>query len=597
MTILTTIPNGASYKDIRDTLNALILDVTGLKGGTATPTPTMSVTPIAPTAVTSAQLEEYFLFDSASVSSNPDTYVAPTVGSQIKKVTGQPGSAPFMFGSPTSPTWGVDAYSGRPCAVFNGANNFFYRSTGQALRTVVAVYAAAKDGKGRASYQALAGAPSTTAGKRASQLLIAKDNSIVGHDVVALLQGRSDGSTATCALDAVIGAVDVIAFRNDGTAFTGNRSGVEAIAPTAKATATGTALPIGTGDRTLGASDSANDTGTDNFKGNLLAWVSFAGRVSDAEMPGLMQWATNYAKKKWSGKYLFVGFASDGASEAAAAQTLHIAQSDDLTTGWQHRPSNAETTPQTLTRDYGVVWDGTGLLITKSGGNGFMDVLRCTDGFNATKLATITTSGQSDMTALATPVAATFGRKPDGSIYRDANGLPILYFSCHPNEQANRQISNVYVVMPTDGTYQTWTPAVKVGVAGVGHAIDPFVIIAADGTATMFFANYDLANLDGRITYATAPSPLATFTQTSAGADPWNIGIGWEAPSVINTGGNNWTLMIDKIGQGYHNLYSTNGLLGPYTGRTPVVSPFHFQHGEPCVLPAALPNPALQSTG
>lgn len=37
MTILTTIPNGASFKDIRDTLNALILDVTGLKGGTVTP--------------------------------------------------------------------------------------------------------------------------------------------------------------------------------------------------------------------------------------------------------------------------------------------------------------------------------------------------------------------------------------------------------------------------------------------------------------------------------------------------------------------------------------------------------------------------------
>lgn len=42
MTILTTIPNGASYKDIRDTLNALILDVTGLKGGITTPTPSLN---------------------------------------------------------------------------------------------------------------------------------------------------------------------------------------------------------------------------------------------------------------------------------------------------------------------------------------------------------------------------------------------------------------------------------------------------------------------------------------------------------------------------------------------------------------------------
>ncbi|WP_260597796.1 hypothetical protein [Sphingomonas endolithica] len=51
MTVLTTIQNGASFKDIRDTINSLLTRIAALEGGTATPTPTPTPTP-APTFTT-----------------------------------------------------------------------------------------------------------------------------------------------------------------------------------------------------------------------------------------------------------------------------------------------------------------------------------------------------------------------------------------------------------------------------------------------------------------------------------------------------------------------------------------------------------------
>lgn len=44
MTVLTTIPNGASNKDIRDTLNDVLDRILALEGTSVTPTPTPSAT-------------------------------------------------------------------------------------------------------------------------------------------------------------------------------------------------------------------------------------------------------------------------------------------------------------------------------------------------------------------------------------------------------------------------------------------------------------------------------------------------------------------------------------------------------------------------
>lgn len=552
------------------------------------------VIPIIPEAITSTSLTEYFLFDSAhTFTTSAGTTASVNAGDNVALVKEQAGRSGTITGGCLLD---FDASCGKPGLSFDGVNNYMTRSYKGDVGTVVIIYNADSTGphKARPYFETLLKYPNGyTLQLQVSGKVGSNGDSLRGHDDVVFSRARSDSTTSLSGVPIVRGVPDVLAMRTDGTNYLMNRSGVEC----ASNQTPGTGTPSTLGSNYLSCLGGESDTSgnvQNKFKGLILGLVTFSGRVSDAEMPGLMQWAVNYAKQKQSltgyvGAF-FMG--NSNQSETAAAHTLAMVNADSALTKMEYRPSNFPTVPYTYNSnpgmtnaDWGCCFDQGTLWVTKDfeAGGKTIPLYSCTDGFSLKLVSLIDCSALS-----ANPIAPSFVRNADNSMWKDANGLPALVFN---------ESSGIYVVQPNSANWvngEAWAAPTQLTGFASGQIIDPSCMVVG-GTFYMFYSDYNASA--GSIRYATSTSLNGTYT--SSAFDPFGFGQGLEGPQILAQGGSNFALLIDADGAGYYAAFSTTGIAGAYSAPALIDCPFTPEHGELAPLSLA-PNwprtPALQST-
>ncbi|WP_298690172.1 hypothetical protein [uncultured Sphingomonas sp.] len=571
---------------------------------------------IAPQNATTTTFQEVVLVDFAKVFSDTAGTVALTgsgVGQTVGAIRDVAGNMAATFPSGAQPTFQIDSQSGNGALSFDGAATYGVRSNVAEAATVAVIYSADMAGKhARPSVSTLLAQPgpivssANTAGYALA--LSNASGSLLGADVVQFSRYRSDASTATVNTGMVVGHTECLMMIGDGTTYSHYKSGAQDKAsPT---TATGTPSALLGSSATIGAALASDGTTKSNyFKGLVLGWAVSSGKLGTSEIPGVSQWMVNRAAQKqtltgWLGAF----FQGDGSPSERAASHNSVFKhfSADLTQS-EYRPSAEAGLSQTtgFYADYGLATNGSAYFMTRDGaGDSVIPLLTSSDGFNWTRLASISTSGVNGSTGY--PIGGSFARKIDNTIYTDAQGCAYLFFDGTYVAGGASSGNSIFVVKSTDNTWVaggTWgTPVLCTGFTGNGaNSIDPSVMQAADGTFVMAYSDYKegTGNVGGgQIRYATAPTITGTWTLAAA-ADAYGLGSSVEGPQLVNLGtatAPNFALLFDREGHGYSVATLGNLLTNAATNARSIPSGDAMEQGEIAPMLSGFPNPLLQAS-
>lgn len=538
---------------------------------------------VAPDAVTSAPLTEYFVFDQASTFSDTGGTTPAVLGGPVALVKAKGGRSETLTqaSAGNQPIFDLEPKTGRPSIIGNGSSAHMSRSYAGEVGTTIVVYAPHRVAT-RLNQVIL----STPAAGDFGFFLLSDWLNAPTVDAAAHWRARTDGSAAAAFSSAVVGAVDVLGSRTDGTNYELNRSG-----KVAASSVVSSGVPVrplaGTVAGFMAAYDSSSAAQW-YFKGNVLAFATFSGKVSDAEMAGLMQWGKSLARQAWAGNWLGMFFGGNATNEDGSLVAPIVVQSSDLM-NWSYRPISAAPhnwpgASSVFLRDPGIIADASGNVFvahtSASDGLSF-DLLKSSNAFDFAYLNTISTTAIASGGTGAASWAPEFVRNQDGSMWLDGAGKPAIVFSCSPN--GNFTMKPAFV-QPADLTWTTggaWnapaflTSATSWGgteidcscmyVGGVFH-----LLTAGQGTDSSY------------INYRTATNLAGPWTDQGV----LNIKQGFEAPQVHWLGGTTYLLHLDYQGLGYFYAISTTGIGGPYCTPIPVNAPFSPQHGTMIPLPA-----------
>lgn len=532
--------------------------------------------PIPPESITSATLTEYFVADADSVFSDTGGTTPAVLGGPVALVKARAGRSETLTQATgaNQPEWDIETRTQQPSLVGNGTSTFMNRSYKGNVGTALMVYALDPRGVASRGNQCILSAPGPTTDSYSIFPFVVFSST----DGVLYQELRSDASYTRSWASAVMGPADVLMTRTDGSAYQIARSGKTC--STSPISGTGTRVNAGGANACLMGFMAFNGTVNQWVRGNVIALVTFSGKVSDAEMPGLMQWGMDLARQAWPGKYLGAFFNADGFSENSANTNATLVHSNDLI-NWNFRPSNGLPRNFGNTgiggRDYGIAADASGnvyMVNTTSAGTSF-DLSKCTDGFNFTFLKTITTS----VTGVsAVSWAPEFVKNQDGTMYLDGSGLPTIVFGASSSGSGSLKI---YTIKPTNTTWTTggtWGTAALITGTQNTTEIDPSVMLV--GTTFHMFTAGQGTNTS-LIYYRTATSLTGTWTLQSNPVIP----AGFEAPQPIWLGGNNYMLQLDFQGLGYFYCLSTTGIAGPWSRPAAVNAPFIAEQGSFTPMP------------
>ena len=575
-------------------------------------------TPIAPQNATTATFQETVLVDFAKVFSDTAGTVALTgsgVGQTVGAIRDVAGNIAATFPSGAQPTFQIDSQSGNGALLFDGSSTYGARSNVADASTVAIMYAADMAGNHARPYVSTLLAqpgPAVSSANTAGYALALSNasNSLLGADVVQFSRYRSDASTATVNTGLVVGHTECLLMVGDGTVYSHYKSGAQDKAsPT---TATGTPAALLGSSATIGAAIASDGTTKSNyFKGLILGWAVSSGKLGTSEIPGVSQWMVNRAAQKqtltgWLGAF----FQGDGSPSERAASHNSVFKhfSADLTKS-EYRPSAEAGLSQTagFYADYGLATNGSAYFMTRDGGgDSIIPLLTSSDGFNWTRLASISTSAVNGATGY--PIGATFARKIDNTIYTDSNGCAYIFFDGTYVAGGATTGNSIFVVKSTDSTWATggtWgTPVLCTGFTGNGaNSIDPTVMQALDGTWVMAWADYKegTGNVGGgQIRYATTPTLSTTSTWTlAANADAYGLGSSVEGPQFVNLAtptAPSFALLFDREGHGYSIATLGSLLTNAATSPRSIPSGDAMEQGEVAPLLGGFPNPLLQAS-
>ena len=557
--------------------------------------------PIAPDQITSATLTEYFVMTPDSVfSDSAGSFTTPaTIGGTVGSVKARNSRTETLIQttSANQPTYAREVNSGTLSLLGNGSSTIMMRSYTGPVLSGLAVYSIAPSGNSR-NYQVVAITLGATSGSAACEfygLRTPSSGTPYYLDSCRYRVDSADGSTAfTVDPTPYVGDPDVVMFRSTGGStpiLEIDRAGQSVCTPVT-CTQAGIA-PLGTaGSAALMAGLSAANTGTSYLKGNLIAWVSFSTRVSDAEMPGLMAWARSLVPLKVpSGRYLGLYFYGDGSTENGTSKSLAMVRSDDLI-NWNHVPVaiGPDSNYQYPRRDPGVGYDpvtSTIYCIPTYGTLSTTYIFGSSDYFHFTTKGSYSTaslvSGSSSQIW-----APEFVKNQDGSMWKDAAGLPRLIFAYSSTGNFDFNLATIKPVDTTWGSGGSWNNPVPITWATApADIIDASVIMTTDGTFHLTGATRTASGPgNSTIRHATASSIDGTWTINSA-SDVFGLGSTWESPQWNYRASDGvWVLHLDKQGLGYYYSISTTGVAGTYSTPKPINCSFIPQHGN--MIPAPI---------
>lgn len=549
--------------------------------------------PIPPSAVTSAALQEDVSISATNVFSDMAGTVAATVGGKVAVVRDKSGHIAFNQAiAAAQPTLGLDTATGLYYLQGDGLATFMNRDSKADSGTILAVYALDKTDNanwvapsGRGQYQGICAVPAVSGiGYEFYALRNPRMGGPVQSDLALFTRARNDTTSTTSYAPPLIGSIDVLMLRTDGRRYELDRDGVPVEQGVAMATVGKVALG-GTYSVIMALVSNAG-TVKSFLKGRLYSFHTWTGRLSDAEMAGVSQWAkTRIGRGQPTGKWLGAFFYGDGLTdEAGFGKAMVMVQTDDPT-DLKYRASAslaynfnlaANPTDSAMSgRDYGLASDGSDVYVVNTGGayvggkTGLFLRKSRADRFNFDLMTFVDTS------ALGQPVAPEFVKNQNGSIWYDAKHLPALVF--HVGTSKNQQIQ--YIVQPVDTTWKTggaWgMPTLISGTIPVG-SIDSSIVVV-NGVFHHFYADWGVTpNVIG---YATATSLTGPYTPVGA-HDTFGFGSYYESPQPLNIGGSIWMIQVDHNGAGYFYAISTTGISGPYSTLSPVTAPFVPEHGN-----------------
>ncbi len=547
--------------------------------------------PISPDKITSATLTEYFdLTRGNTVFSTAGTTLAAT-GATIAQVNSALSTRTETLTQTTSanrPTYSRDVGSGRLGALGNESSTYLNRSyTGQ-VGTMLAIYSLTDiEPANLRGFQSIAHAPAASGAAAAvsyvwSAFRPATTTTPNTPDVAGFGTGRSDGTIDLSYYAPQFGTAIVEGIRTDGVNQEVWRDGRQIIG--AALAATGTALATDGAHATLMASISNTGAITNNMGGTLIAFVSFSGRVSDAEWPGLQQWARQLlGKPRNQGAFLGSFFFADGTDESSDSKSLVLVQSDDLI-NTEIRPSSGickllNGTYLPGIRDPHLMSDGTPTIWIAYTGSTFWKLCVCLDQFNISTLTQINSGISGGNPQIWAP---DFVCNQDSSMWVDTNGLPRVVAAGSPDSGLDFQ---PYLFTPSDATWKTggaWSVGVPLTWTGTPptDGLDYFLMQTSDGTFHLYYATRTSTTSGGpsTIQHATATNVAGPYTAT-AGVDPYGLGNHLEGPFVTLRQDGVWVLWVDNQGTGYSYCLGSS-ITGPWSTPAKVVGPALLEQGR-----------------
>jgi hypothetical protein len=292
---------------------------------------------------------------------------------------------------------------------------------------------------------------------------------------------------------------------------------------------------------------------------------------------------------KYSGKFLGVYFNSNSTSETGNSQSVTMIQSEDGI-NYQARPSSMQpTSAGVMYRDFCPTYDPVTNALYSSSTQGstatYVPIFQCVDG----RQWTYNGAGYSKPNNISW-WATEFVRYQNGSMWKDANGLPRLIYA---SGNSASYAFVIYTIKPVDTTWPTggaWnSPVALTWATAPSDLIDPSVVYGSDNNFHLVGATRTAAGPgNSTIQHATSTSIDGTFTLTTGSttaADPFNLGSTWEGPQILyRPKTNDYILYVDKQGLNYY--YTTSSTIAGFNATTtPLKKLGLLQHGNTVPLP------------
>jgi hypothetical protein len=521
-----------------------------------------SSTALAPNAVTSATLEEWFSPTSGLYS---DTGCSvPTTSGAIAcwgDASGN-GNNATQSTSGNRPTYAASSINGLSTVAFAGASNQYLSNPYFTEPGTVFVVYKINNNVGT-SY----GAQTLISGDLANSTQIPygiQQLAYASGGQLSYFRNFTNSTYLYGETSPAIGAYGVAAMRTDAQTFTmynfGQQSGPIhfTIAGTTKSTAV---------EAFIGAISYQASVGG-FLNGNIAEIIVYNGYLSDSDFEGIEGYLQNkYALAPGSGKYLWATF-SDGSGN----ESLMMAQSNDGIT-WVPRPVNFDNgvgvSPK-CERDPSIHrWHGQLLLAFTAActatptGTSFGVAISNDGGYNFSPVPI-----KVDMSSVVSGGNAAVWA-PEW--FEDSDSSLHIIVAASSSEPTGFQL---YEVHPTAPDLSTWSSPVEItGTSLSSDMIDPFMV-KVGGTYYLWYKD-NTTTFQG---YLSSTSLTSGYVVVESGN--WaSWGGDQEGAVLLNLGGDHWRIYLDDSGGVHYRYADSFNAWATWTTLTAVTSPVSLSHG------------------